>query len=249
MHKWRIIPCQEFSAAMNMALDETIMAGVRDKTSPPTIRFYTWNPKAITIGYFQGIHQEVDLDSCKHARVDVVRRQTGGGAVYHDDEITYSIIAPVDYFPKDIIASYGIICGHIVDALKSFGVPAKFSPINDVTIDDKKISGSAQTRRGNVLLQHGTLLYTVDVDTMFTLLTVGKEKIADKLIQSVKKRVISVHDLATHPPSREAMLNALEKTFTKDKTWEHGLYTSDELSQAEKLAEEKYSSDAWNKMR
>src|SRR5271157_5226509 len=98
--RWRFIPYAENDAFMNMAIDESVSARVGSGQSPPTIRFYGWKPRAISIGYFQSLEREVDLDNCKTAGVDIVRRRTGGGAVFHDSEITYSIIAREDLFPK-----------------------------------------------------------------------------------------------------------------------------------------------------
>lgn len=247
--KFRMIRSQPFSAAINMALDEAIVEGIVAGTSPPTIRFYTWNPSAISIGYFQGLQNEVSLEMCRKHKVDYVRRVTGGGAVYHDigGEITYSILGPILLFPKEILKSYELICGHLVDALNELGMAAKFSPINDVIVNDKKISGSAQTRKKGILLQHGTVLYKVDVDRMFSLLTVGQEKIADKLIKSVKKRVTSV--VNESEATKEQLADALEKAFSKDREIEYGTYSEKELERAEELAKTKYSSDEWNGMR
>jgi len=234
---------------MNMALDEAICEAVRKGVSLPTIRFYTWTPSAISIGYFQGLNNEVALDECKVQGVDYVRRQTGGGAVYHDTdgELTYSIIGSVDLFPKDIKKSYEIICGHIISALDILGISAEFRPINDVVVNGKKISGNAQTRRDGILLQHGTILYDVDVDKMFSLLKVGKEKIADKLIKSVKSAVTRVLDYGDI--SKEQLIDAMEKAFSAGKEIEIGNYSEEELARAKELAETKYKTEEWNNIR
>jgi lipoate-protein ligase A len=247
--KYRMIAYREFSAAMNMAIDEAIMEGIRNGTSLPTIRFYGWDPSAVSIGYFQGYHQEVDEMACQANNVDAVRRLTGGGAVYHDreGEVTYSIIGPEKNFPKDIIASYKEICTVLVEALSGIGIPASFQPINDIIADGKKISGNAQTRRGGVLLQHGTVLFDVDVDKMFTLLKVGQEKVSDKLIQSVKKRVTSVGRLSD--ANKSQLIAELMKAFASYRDVVAGNYTDAEIERAEELAEEKYGAMQWLDMR
>ncbi len=119
--------------------------------------------------------------------IDVVRRRTGGGAVYHDEhgEITYSLIAPEGLFSKDIRASYRDICGCIIEGLASLGIAAEFRPINDVTVNGRKISGSAQTRRQGILTQHGTVLYAIDRDTMFSVLRPSAKKLADKPVRLI----------------------------------------------------------------
>ena len=247
--KFRMIHFQKFSAFMNMAIDEAIMESIRSGTSLPTIRFYGWSPSAISIGFFQGLLNEVNLDVCQQAGVDVVRRLTGGGAVYHDSEgeVTYSILGPVGIFPPKILDSYRVICSDVLFALQLLGIQANFEPINDLTVDGKKISGNAQTRRSGVLLQHGTILYKVDVETMFSLLNVSKEKISDKLISSVKKRVTSVDSYSSAPI--QDLIKAMEKGFRRDREIIYEEYTAEELSRARQLAEQKYSTDNWIGMR
>ena len=250
MPKWRIIDIETNSAAMNMALDEAISEAVGKKESPPTIRFYKWKPSAVSIGYFQSMKDEVDVELCKRAGVDVVRRRTGGGAVYHDSsgELTYSIIAPESFFPNGITESYHQICGWIVDALGKLGIAAEFKPINDIIAAGKKISGNAQTRRKGTLLQHGTILYKLDIATMFSLLKVPKEKISDKFIADVKQRVTSVTDINPNI-SEQQLKDALVAAFTAGKEFEFGTVTGNERASAEKLAKEKYAADEWNFMR
>ena len=232
-----------------MALDEAICESVRSKKSNPTVRIYTWKPSAISIGYFQGYHIEVNEEECVRGGVDIVRRRTGGGAVYHDTlgEITYSVIAPQSYFSKNIRDSYEEICNVLIDALSEIGIKAVFSPINDIIVNGRKISGNAQTRRDGILLQHGTLLFKVDVDKMFSLLNVGKEKIADKLISSVKKRVTSVSDEVD--VDFDSVCSALENSFSQRYELEVGDYSEEEIRRAKELSEEKYSTKKWNETR
>ena len=122
MTAWRIIPLSENSAALNMAIDHAIYEAVAQNKSPPTIRFYAWKPSAVSIGTFQSMHDEIDIEKCNAQSVEYVRRRTGGGAVYHDNrgEITYSVIAPESMFPKNIIESYQVICGWVIQNPKFF---------------------------------------------------------------------------------------------------------------------------------
>ncbi len=246
MQTFRMIPFRYFDAFTNMALDEAIMEAVRCGESLPTIRFYGWQPSAVSIGIFQGIRNEVNLAAASEAGVDVVRRQTGGGAVYHDSEgeVTYSLICPIEFFPRNVLKSYEVICDDIVSALGSLGLDAHFVPINDIQVGEQKISGNAQTRRNSILLQHGTILYSVDVEKMFKLLSVSEEKISDKLVKSVRKRVTCVSSLTT--ASIENLTDALELGFSRDRNIVKGDYTLWELERARVLAKEKYSTEAWN---
>jgi lipoate-protein ligase A len=244
-----MIRFRKFNAFMNMAIDEAIMENIRADKSLPTIRFYGWTPSAISIGFFQGLLNEVNLDACRQAGVDVVRRITGGGAVYHDSdgEVTYSILGPVDIFPPKILESYRVICSDILFALQLIGIQASFEPINDLIVDGKKISGNAQTRRSGVLLQHGTILYKVDVEKMFSLLNVSKEKVSDKLISSVKMRVTSID--ACNPAPIQDLIEAMEKGFSRNREIDFEDYTPDELDRARQLASQKYSTKPWVGMR
>lgn len=246
--KWRVIGFSENDAFTNMAIDEAVSESVR-AGGPPTIRFYGWSPSAVSIGYFQSLESEVDTGRCRELGIDVVRRRTGGGAVYHDNqgEITYSIIANEELFPKDIIASYKVICGYICDSLSLLGIESEFQPINDIAAGGRKISGNAQTRRKGVLLQHGTILYDVDVEKMFSLLRVPDEKIRDKMIASVKERVTSV--CHQNQATKEEVYQALLKGFTAGKDFYHEGLTGEEISRSKALVKERYSSKEWNAMR
>jgi len=239
-------PCSAFD---NMAIDEAILQQVSIGASPPTLRLYGWKPSAVSIGYFQSIEDEVDLDACLEKGFDVVRRITGGGAVFHDDELTYSIIIPEasGVVSEDIMGSYAQICGAIVDALGSFGLEARFKPVNDITVDGKKISGNAQTRRCGCVLQHGTLILGLDADEMFSVLKVPDEKIRDKMIATVKDRVTSLrleYGGFSDASVRAALVEGFEGSL--------GISTAPgELTLAEKelageLSESKYSTRKWN---
>ncbi|WP_424356593.1 lipoate--protein ligase family protein [Methanocella sp. MCL-LM] len=242
---WRVIPLELRSAAENMAVDEAIAEGISTGLSMPTIRFYRWKPSAVTIGCFQCLQDEVNVAGCKEKGIDVVRRRTGGGAVYHDyaGEITYSVIAPERYFPKDIKASYKEICGWIIDGLSAAGIKAEFRPINDVIVNGRKISGSAQTRRQGVLTQHGTILYSVDRDSMFSVLKPSEKKLTDKAATTFKDYVTSASEEGC--PSLQLLYNALLLGFTTGKSWKPGELSGEEAEAVERLVP-KYCSDEWN---
>ena len=242
--KWRIIELQEKSAYLNMGIDNVIMDGVRSGASDPTIRFYTWKPPAVSIGCFQSMGDEVNVDVCKRNGIDTVRRLTGGGAVYHDKEVTYGIIGSIDMFPKGIIESYRQVCGYVIYGLSILGINSTFAPINDIVVDGKKISGNAQTRREGVLLQHGTVIYDFEPEKMFGVLNISKEKISDKMIKSAKDRVTSV--LEHSSVSIEELHLALLRGFCRGRDYYVGTLSAEEESAALSYANEKYSSESWN---
>jgi len=236
-----------------MAIDESIMLAIKEEQAPPTLRFYRWKPSAVSIGTFQGMHDEVAIDFCKSEGIDYIRRITGGGAVFHDykGEITYSILMPKTHVlaPSDILESYKLLCGGIIKALNYLGInDAEFKPINDVVASRKKVSGNAMTKRHGCVLQHGTVLLDLDVNLMFTILKVPQEKISDKMIADVKERVTSIRDILGREVSMEELRSAMYQGFSDalDIELVEGNLTKEETETAERLAREKYSTDSWN---
>ena len=221
-----------------MGLDQALMSTVEDFI--PVLRLYGWKPSAVSIGYFQSLEQEVNVKKCKELGIDVVRRITGGGAVLHENELTYSFITKI--YPANIIESYRSICEPVVTCLYDLGFDAKFSPLNDITVENKKVSGNAQTRRNNVLLQHGTILLDVNVDKMFSVLKVPSEKIKDKIIQDVKERVMGLK------VSYDEVANKLWRSFGQKFQAEvfKDDVKSDESIEAKIFQKYKYSTYEWN---
>jgi lipoate-protein ligase A len=247
--RWRVIPLEIHDAFTNMALDEAVAESVA-AGSLPTVRFYRWRPSAVSIGYFQSMIEEVDVDECRRRGVDLVRRRTGGGAVYHDfeGEITYSLIAPQDLYGSDIQASYRVICAHVIQALALLGLKAEFRPINDLVVNGRKISGNAQTRRGGVLLQHGTVLHGLDVEVMSGVLKVDQEKLRERKAGSISGLLTSITDeLGEIPMGRT--YNALLRGFTDDKIWGFGSLGAKERQRARILVAERYGTREWNFLR
>jgi len=247
--KARILFTGYNNAFFNMGLDEAILGSVAAGSSPPTLRFYGWKPAAISLGYFQGINEEVDIQACRDRGIDVVRRVTGGGAVFHDAELTYSIVIPERHrlAPDSITDSYEILCAGIVQGLSILGVESKFVPINDIVSAGRKISGNAQTRKKGCLLQHGTILLDVDVEKMFSLLMVPKEKAKGKLIEDVKARVGSLSSILGRPVGFDETASAMEKGFISalDLDPLREVPSEEELILASRLADEKFSQHCW----
>ncbi|MEM2918449.1 MAG: biotin/lipoate A/B protein ligase family protein [Candidatus Altiarchaeota archaeon] len=243
---WRLLPLIETNASIQMAIDEAILTTRAKEKVPNTLRFYTWKPQAVSIGYFQSAEKEVNLENLKSYNVDLVRRITGGGAVFHDKEITYSIVISEKDAPYDIQESYEKICNALIIALNNLGLNSEFRKINDILVNGKKISGSAQTRKEGIILQHGTLLLDLDVEKMFSLLRVPDEKIRDKMISSVKERVTSVKKELGREVSideiRNLLINGFSENFSVSFSEEN--LTSEEKKLSERL-QRKYLSEEW----
>jgi len=236
--KIRILETGYNSGSWNMALDEVLMYCANYDI--PILRLYGWQPPAVSIGYFQSMDEEVDVKKCKQMGIDVVRRITGGGAVLHESELTYSFITKI--YPKNIIESYNLICDPVVMCINKLGFNAKFAPLNDIIIDNKKVSGNAQTRNKNILLQHGTILLDVNVEKMFSVLKIPSEKIKDKMINDVKARVMGLNR------TFEQVAYNLKESFSEKFGAEiiADNLTMEEKENTKKLACEKYTSDPWN---
>jgi len=251
--QWRYLITNDFSAAKNMAIDRAVLVANSEGKVPPTVRFYTWSPPAISIGYFQSLSEEVDLEKCKKLGIEYVRRITGGGAVFHEEELTYSIIIPESHseIPKNIMDSYARICGAVMKGLKNLEIDSSYAPINDILSGGKKISGNAQTRKMKTVLQHGTVLMDVDVEKMFSVLRVPNEKIKDKMISDVKQRVTSVKHLLDHSISFEKAADAMKKGFEEEFDIElvSGELTDYELELANKFEKECFANSEWNHKR
>ena len=241
---------------MNMAIDESILESKIDHHVPSTIRLYRWKPSTVSIGRFQEAQKEVHLANCRKHGIDVVRRITGGGAVYHDsaDEITYSVIADKDDLgTEDIHDIYARIYSGLTKALAMLGVTADFNQGNlkacpNLTVKGRKISGSAQAHRHGAVLQHGTLLTKVNLERMFTFLRVPWAQTCLQVVRVAENRITSINSEIKRDLSDDEIVNALVKGFESglDMKMNNGRLTSKELESAEKLCKTKYATDAWN---
>lgn len=244
----RILPLTVEDAFTNMAVDEAVFTCFEEGKSPVTLRFFRWDPSAISIGRFQGLEFEVDTEATSKHGVDVIRRITGGGSVFHDStgELTYSFVAGEDLLPGDVEGTFRKICEALVEGFGNLGVDAEYREVNDVVAGGKKISGSAQTRRGENVLQHGTILIDPDIKRMFQLLKVPKEKITDKFISSAYQRVTSLKRELDYVPDYESIMKEMIEGFEKkfDVDFEKGDLNSCERNKLDDLRG-KYGSIDW----
>jgi len=256
MNYWRLLKLETYNAYMNMAVDEAVLNAKMKGLVPNTVRFYRWNPSAVSIGKFQIAKNEVYFESCVKHGVDIVRRITGGGAVYldADGEITYSVIASKeDLKVKDATEAYAKIYAGIVQALKILGLESDFnegaeraSP--NLTIKGRKISGSAQCHKAGTVLQHGTLLLDVNLEKMFTFLRVQWAETLMEVVNIARNKITSIKAELGKEISFNAVYQALVEGFqvafkTQFKKEELTPY---EKELAEKLCREKYSTTDWN---
>lgn len=215
----RFLDLKVNDAYTNMAIDEAITKARGEGKAPDTLRFYMWKPSAVTLGYFQSVEDEVNLEALQQFGFNLNRRISGGGAVLNSErgEITYSIVLKEDdpRVSTDPIESYHYLCLGIIEALAVLGIKADFKPINDIVVAGKKISGNAQIRRYGAVLHHGTLLVDFDAREMFGVLKISKEKLSDKMIQQAEDRVTTIRRLLGRQIGFPEVRDALEKGYRK----------------------------------
>ena len=257
MAVWRLIKPKVGDGYTNMAVDEAIMkARIENKVSN-TLRFYKWKPSAVSIGRFQTPTDEIYVNNCKKHEVDIVRRITGGGAVYHDQngEITYSVVAKTaDLGLKklDMVNAYQKICKGLNEAFITLGTKAEYRPPDpkrcpNLTINGKKISGNAQSSKKGILLQHGTFLLNLDHERMFTFLKVPWAKTLNNVLEVSKRKLTSVkQELGSNFSTQEAY-QALVQGFTKalNVQFVEEELTAYELKLAEKIRKERFVTEEW----
>lgn len=202
---------------------------------------YLWiNSPAVIVGVNQNALSEVNLDYTLSHGIKVVRRQTGGGAVYHDtNNLCYTVIAPYD----ENIDAYREFTAPVIGYLNSLGVKAEFSGRNDITVDGKKISGNAQTVWGGRIMHHGTLLFDTDMSALAFALKPNKLKMESKGIKSVRARVTNIREYLPDTTVAE-FKKGLSEYFKK--TCEEYLLTESDIAAINELVEDKYSRYEWN---
>jgi lipoate-protein ligase A len=233
-YEWQLLRDRPTNPLTHMALDEVLFEAVDTGRRPPTLRIWEWAANAVVIGRFQSVRNEIDLDGAARHDVQVVRRITGGGAMFIEpgNTITYSLYAPVALVAgMSMIDSYAFLDQWVLDTLKSLGVRAWYQPINDITSAAGKIGGAAQKRRLNAVLHHVTMAYDIDSDKMLEVLRIGREKLSDKGIASANKRVDPLRSQTGL--SRAEIIDRMVATFAE----QHGL-TPSELSDEERAATE-----------
>lgn len=203
---------------------------------------YLWrNAPSVIIGINQNAFEEVNLDYTQKNGIKVVRRLTGGGAVYHDlYNINYTVIAPYD----ENVNNYKKFTAPVIEYLSTLGVKAEFSGRNDITVDGKKISGNAQTIKDGRIMHHGTLLFHTDMDALSNALKPNKLKTESKGIKSIRARVTNIYECLPKKMTAEEFFSRLCEFFKKSSA-EYRL-TENDICEIEKLRDEKYSRYEWN---
>lgn len=232
----------------NLAFEEALVTSVADGTVPPTLRFWR-NDRTIVLGRHQCADLEVNYDACDARGVRVVRRFSGGGAVYHDQgNLNYTIVIPREEGPEFLerTRSFAIAADAVVAGLRTLGIDARFQPINDISVGEQKISGLAGTLTKRALLYHGCLLVESDLRVLGDVLNVAKEKLESKAVRSVRKRVTTLRELLGDVDMarvKDAIAAGVAATFGVDVV--AGEPHPNELALGDDLLATKYATDRW----
>jgi lipoyl(octanoyl) transferase len=270
---WRFIDSGNCSPSFNMALDEALLEWHSEGKIPPVIRFYGWEPAALSIGYFQKVEKEIDLEAVKAQGLGFVRRPTGGRGVLHEHELTYSVIVSEEHpeMPKTVTEAYRVISEGILKGFHQLGLEAYFavpktdeerSALKDprsavcfdapswyeLVVEGRKVAGSAQTRQKGVILQHGAILLDLDEDKLFSLFKYPNERVKERMKSAFKNKAVAINEISPRKITLEEAKEAFYKGFAEGLNIELESYqlTEEELAYVNKIAKERYESDEWN---
>jgi lipoate-protein ligase A len=246
-YEWQLLRGPALDPVVQMALDQVLSDEVGSGRRKPTLRIWEWEKPAVVIGSFQSVKNEVDLDNAAKYGFEIVRRISGGGAMFMEagSVITYSIYAPQDLVQGMSFAdSYAFLDEWVIVALKSLGIAASYQPLNDITSPTGKIGGAAQKRLGNgAVLHHVTMSYDMDADKMVEVLRIGREKMSDKGTKSANKRVDPLRSQTGL--ARADIIDKMVATFGGMYGLTPSEITPAELAAAERLVAEKFGTTEW----
>ena len=246
-HEWEILGPQIIPVAEQVALDEVLTRQIAKGTRKPTIRFWDWDESAVVIGSFQSLKNEVDMEQADHYGIKVVRRISGGGAMFMEagNCITYSLYAPESLVDGMSFAdSYPFLDEWVMQALAKTGIHAHYKPLNDIATDAGKIGGAAQKRLANgAMLHHVTMSYDIDAQKMTQVLRIGREKISDKGITSAVKRVDPLKSQTEL--GRMEIIDVMMKTFAELTGATRVELDEAARTEAQALAAKKFDTQEW----
>jgi len=267
MEVWRVLDSGETEGYLNMAIDEAILWSCQKGDTPPTLRFYRWDQPTLSIGYSQNVFKEFNIAACRERKYPIVRRITGGRAVLHDQEVTYSVVVPKrdSLFSTSVLEAYRLLGAGLVEGCKRLGIEAQMlprvvpgnsqgtgrSPIcfsspswYEIVAGGKKLIGSAQRRLDGALLQQGSILTKFNPEPLVAILHAKSGEAVRELLD----RITSMRELLKKEVSYQEVISAMMKGFERGcgVMLQRGELTPLEWKMAYQLCQTKYSQDAWN---
>ncbi|WP_456274071.1 lipoate--protein ligase family protein [Bacillus sp. AK031] len=270
---WRYIDSGNCSPSFNMALDEALLDWHSEGKTPPVIRFYGWDPATLSVGYFQKVEKEINMDAVKEHGLGFVRRPTGGRGVLHEHELTYSVIVSEDHpeMPKTVTEAYRVISEGILQGFRSLGLEAYFAVPRteeekqglknprsavcfdapswyELVVEGRKVAGSAQTRQKGVILQHGSILLDLDEDKLFSLFKYPNDRVKERMQRAFKSKAVAMNEISKEKVTLEMAKAAFKEGFEQGLGIELEPYdlSEEETQYVVELAQKRYKSDEWN---
>lgn len=238
---WRLVDSGALPTAQSAAVDEAVLECRASGLVPDTLHLYARSQPTVSLGRFQKVAEAVDLKECERRGVAIVRRCSGGGSVYTDSgQLIFALIASQKTLGDAPTSSFEVVCTALAVSLRRMGIDARYRPINDVEVDGKKVSGSAQLRRRGAVLHHGTLLVDSDLETMNAVLR------APSIAPS--RRVTTLSELFGEMPDidriKQSIITSFQDAFGA--LFERGQLIKDELKLVDEYVTSYYGSDEWN---
>ncbi len=266
---WGYMESGVCTPAYNMAMDEALMNWQRKTGMKPVLRFYAWAPAGISVGFFQKLNGSIDLERAAQLGIPLVRRQTGGKAVLHDQELTYSVVIPEQHpsMPKSVKEAYLVISRGLIEGYRNLGIEAQLAAEtkrskqasavcfeepswHELTVDGRKAAGSAQTRKQGIILQHGSIPLELDENRLFELFVYPNEAVKEKARRAFRSRAVAINELMGEPISLEVAQNAFKSGFGKGLGIRLEKFEPPaELLEEVRMLEAKYASEQWNHRR
>ncbi|USK53710.1 lipoate--protein ligase family protein [Cytobacillus solani] len=270
---WRFIDSGAGSPSFNMALDEALLDWNSEGKIPPVIRFYGWDPATLSIGYFQKVDKEIDMEQVKAHGLGFVRRPTGGRGVLHEHELTYSVIVSEEHpdMPKTVTEAYRVISEGILKGFHHLGMDAYFAVPRtaeerdslknprsavcfdapswyELVVEGRKVAGSAQTRQKGVILQHGSILLDIEEDKLFSLFKYPSDRVKERMQKAFKNKAVAINEISKERITLEQAKEAFKKGFAEGLNIELEPYelSAEELAYVNKIAKERYKQEEWN---
>ncbi len=265
----RLISHQPATGSFNMAVDEAVLRSCARGETGPTLRFYQWDPACLSLGYFQDATREVNLEALPSLGVHLVRRLTGGKAVLHDHELTYSVVVPEKLLPGSVLETYRRISQALVEGLRLMGIPATIAALErgvtsrdprfrqaacfsapswfEILWDGKKLIGSAQNRKNGVILQHGSIPFTFDASKLTKCIRTSSPEHAERARAMLERKAAGVSQALGRDCERTELEEHLKAGFAAALGWrlEPGTLTAKEEEETRRLMETKYGNPAW----
>ncbi|MGQ9730881.1 MAG: lipoate--protein ligase family protein [Candidatus Zipacnadales bacterium] len=266
--EWRLVISEPAAGAHNMAVDEALFRARAEGLVPPTLRLYRWQPPTVSLGRFQELDDRIDMEAIRRRGYGLVRRPTGGRAILHADELTYSVAVREDDIPGggSLMSSYRTLSRGIEQGLAYLGIQTGFGQERDsgqgaalpticfakaarcdLVVGGRKIVGSAQTRSRGAILQHGSIPLTIDVDELLSVMPGPRDRPLEERRQKLQQAAIGVAQLLGRPVTVEELSEAICWGFSValGVTLTPGSLLPQEQEWIEHLITTKYAMEAW----